>query len=105
MVSLKHEKASKQFDCSWGKMVVRSFSYSKKKEEPKAEEDAKDRWGWAAKGNITSTLRGPARYSCTLYRCSEQGLVSYLRSLLFRGVVQEDVHQARLGRRAVQVRG
>ena len=45
MVSLKHEKASKQFDCIWGNMVVRSFSYVKKKEEPKAEEDAKDRWG------------------------------------------------------------
>ena len=66
MVSLKHEKASKQFDCKWGKMVVRSFSYSKEKETPQAEEAAKDRWGWPAKGNITSTLRGPARYSYTL---------------------------------------
>ena len=66
MVGLKHEKASKQFDCSWGNMVVRSFSYSKKKEEKQAEEDAKDRWGWPAKGNFMSTLRGPARYIYTL---------------------------------------
>ena len=46
MVGLSHNKAKKQFDCSWGKMVVRSFAYSKKKEEGKAEKDAKDRWGW-----------------------------------------------------------
>ena len=66
MVRFKHEKASKQFDCIWGKMVVRSFSYSKKKEEKQAEEDAKDRWGWHAKGNLMSTLRGQARYIYTL---------------------------------------
>ena len=46
MVGLSHNKTAKTFECLWGRMVVRSFAYSKKKEQGKAEYDAKDRWGW-----------------------------------------------------------
>ena len=46
MVGLSHNKTNKTFECLWGKMVVRSLPYSKKKEQGKAEYDAKDRWGW-----------------------------------------------------------
>ena len=43
MVDYAHDKKGKRFDVKWGNMVVRHFSYEKKADMAKTEQQAKDR--------------------------------------------------------------
>ena len=43
MVFFEHLGDERKYDCHWGKMVVRTFAYKKRKEAEGAERQAKER--------------------------------------------------------------